>query len=925
MRRLHLTSALVGTLLPALLLVGAPDAGAAPETPAQDPAVEPVEDPPGDLGTWSVTSTGPETWTVTWEAPDRLPLGADRPTIVSSEEQAGLPAGSPIGVPTVAEDGRTVEVSVSSAEQPAPASLDVVLSGQSLDEGEPDGPTEPPVAGRWQPPEQELLDVDPGTPGELPTVTSDYVLPGIKLPRMRHDVEMVGHVVKPAPAVADPSHPLVVFLHGRHSYCYNPETGRMGWRWPCAGAQVPIPSHLGYDYIQQVLASQGYVTVSIAANGINAQDGNSPDGGAAARSQLVQAHLDQWVAWAGSRHRVDLDEVVLVSHSRGGEGVSRASLEIPLTAPYTVVGQVLIGPTNFGRQTTPYVPTVTVLPSCDGDVIDLQGQSYTDIARGLAAGDTAMKSSVMSVGANHNFFNTEWTPGRAAAPAWDDWGAKNGACGRGVETRLTAAEQRRVGKAYVAGAVHLFADGDQDYRPMFDGSAARVGSTGDAVVLSHMVGGKRVMRVPGSDATLTTPTGAATTVLCEGTTPWGRTDEPECGRFARAPEATPHWPTSDSLIPTSKAFQMSWDAPGARGGMVLDTALDLTGSDWLDLRTVVDPKIGDVSVQVRLVAQGGGSVVVDPVGGGELPAMPTGDRSTPGKYWAQTLRVDVDDVTGIDTTQVKRIELLGTSDRGRVWVIDVAAASAALPAVPAKRVPIVDLGQVKVDEGGDGTHVAQVPFSVTGDVTDPARFRVYSWTGEESDQEQVDVALPAGTDDGAVEWTYEGDELDSYPRSISELIGHAIRNVMLRDNVGRVIVLDDDPAPDVSFGAVRPRADEGGFAEFEAVISAPTDFEMVVIFEVVEGDGSAPPLRAHDVPVKWLERWTSWREGTDRALHEIHGGQYSWFRPGETTLRFRVPIRDDARSEGRESFTVVASTETGWRSDPVTVHVPAND
>ena len=38
---------------------------------------------------------------------------------------------------------------------------------------------------------------------------------------------------------------------------------------------------------------------------------------------------------------------------------------------------------------------------------------------------------------------------------------------------LTAA--LTAGKAYVAGAVHLFADGDEDYRPMFDGSAVRVG------------------------------------------------------------------------------------------------------------------------------------------------------------------------------------------------------------------------------------------------------------------------------------------------------------------------------------------------------------------------------------------------------------------------------------------------------------------
>ena len=924
MRRLHLTPAVAGILLPAVLLTGSPAAVAAPEDPSPPSSTGPVEDPPGDLGTWSVSSTGPDAWTVSWQAPERLPVTTDRPTIVAAEDQSVLPAGTPLGVPTVAEDGRTVEVSVVSVEQPAPASLDVVLSGEALDEGAPTGSAEPPAAGRWQPPVQELLGVDPGKRGDLPITTSDYVLPGIEVPGMRADVEMVGHVVKPAASVADPSHPLVMFLHGRHSYCYNPETGRVGWRWPCAGAQVPIPSHLGYDYVQQVLASQGYVTVSIAANGINAQDGETPDGGASARSRLVRAHLDQWAAWSGYKHKVDLDEVVLVGHSRGGEGVSRASLEIPLTAPYTVVGQVLIGPTNFGRQTTPYVPTVTVLPSCDGDVMDLQGQSYTDIAQGLADGDTAMKSSVMSVGANHNFFNTEWTPGLAAAPAWDDWGGRKGVCGRGVETRLTAAEQRRVGKAYVAGAVHLFADGDQEYRPMFDGSAARVGSTGDAVVLSHMVGGDRAVRVPGTDASLTGPAGAET-VLCEGTTPWGRTQQPLCGRFARAPEATPHWPTADSLIPTHEAFQMSWEASGGRGGLMLDTPLDLTGSDRLDLRTVVDPKVGDVSVRVRLTDQGGGSVVIDPMGGGDLPAMPTGDRSTPGKYLAQTLRLDVDDVTGIDASKVKRIELVGTSDRGRVWVLDVAAASALLPAVPAKRVPIVDLGQVKVDEGGDGTHVAEVPYTVTGEVTDPAEFWVYGMTGEEGDHERIDVDLPAGSDAGTVEWAYDGDELDSWPRSVHQLFGHAIRNVMLRDNEGRLVVVDDDPAPDISFRAVRPRATEGSFAEVEATLSAPTGFDLVVALQVVRGDRSGTPLRAHDVTVRWLRSWTSWRKGTDPALHELEGGQFGWFGPGETTLRLRVPIRDDARSEGRESLTLVATSETGWRSDPVTVHVPASD
>ena len=104
---------------------------------------------------------------------------------------------------------------------------------------------------------------------------------------------------------------------------------------------------------------------------------------------------------------------MLVGHSRGGEGVNRASIQIPLDAPYRVVGQVLLAPTDFGTQTAPYVPTVTVLPYCDGDVFDLQGQRFTDSARDLADDDTSLKSSVMVLGANHNFFNTEWTPGIA--------------------------------------------------------------------------------------------------------------------------------------------------------------------------------------------------------------------------------------------------------------------------------------------------------------------------------------------------------------------------------------------------------------------------------------------------------------------------------------------------------------------------------
>ena len=63
---------------------------------------------------------------------------------------------------------------------------------------------------------------------------------------------------------------------------------------------------------------------------------------------------------------------------------------------------------------------MTILPGCDGDVSDLQGQMYVDGTRGVSRG-TALHSAVYMVGANHNYFNSEWTPGQAEAPAFDDF------------------------------------------------------------------------------------------------------------------------------------------------------------------------------------------------------------------------------------------------------------------------------------------------------------------------------------------------------------------------------------------------------------------------------------------------------------------------------------------------------------------------
>src|SRR5262249_24303413 len=131
---------------------------------------------------------------------------------------------------------------------------------------------------------------DPGTPGPCSVTTQEYnfgntpfhpsAFPG-------NGVELIGEVKSPS-NLADFATPtaLIVLLHGRHATTYQGSTAFL--EWPPTGAHQSIPSYHGYDYLGDVLASQGYIVVSISSNGINAQDNNVNDLGAQARAELIQ-------------------------------------------------------------------------------------------------------------------------------------------------------------------------------------------------------------------------------------------------------------------------------------------------------------------------------------------------------------------------------------------------------------------------------------------------------------------------------------------------------------------------------------------------------------------------------------------------------------------------------------------------------------
>src|SRR6185503_16868108 len=133
---------------------------------------------------------------------------------------------------------------------------------------------------------------DPGTPGPLAVTREEYNFgdTAFQPSDFPGPVELTASIHYPTNLSAGPF-PVILFLHGRHETCFSGGGGKF-LQWPCTNGRQPIPSYKGYDYVSQVLASHGYVIVSVSANGVNAVDNGVFDFGALARAELLQKHLD---------------------------------------------------------------------------------------------------------------------------------------------------------------------------------------------------------------------------------------------------------------------------------------------------------------------------------------------------------------------------------------------------------------------------------------------------------------------------------------------------------------------------------------------------------------------------------------------------------------------------------------------------------
>ncbi|MGF6900113.1 hypothetical protein [Paraburkholderia sp. GAS348] len=137
------------------------------------------------------------------------------------------------------------------------------------------------------------------------------------------------------------------------------------------------------------------------------------------------------------------------------------------TPPYNFKAALMLAPTDFsGNLGLNNVALAVLLPSCDGDMADLEGARTFDHNRFGFDTDMAPRYQILVRGANHNFFNTIWTD--------DDYPSTNATdycANRPDGIRLSAQDQRRGGQFLVNSFMRRFVGDEQQFAAYWNGTA----------------------------------------------------------------------------------------------------------------------------------------------------------------------------------------------------------------------------------------------------------------------------------------------------------------------------------------------------------------------------------------------------------------------------------------------------------------------
>lgn len=233
----------------------------------------------------------------------------------------------------------------------------------------------------------------------------------------------------------------------------------------------------GYGYLGSLLASRGIIAVSVDENFLNGHwSGDFRGKEMPARAWLLLKHLEQWRSWNNDdghelAQKVDMENIMLIGHSRGGEAVSIAAAYNPL--PYFpdlakekfnfnfgIKGVVALAPTDYRYDRKIILNNINFLSiqgSYDADEVSFWGMrpyrrlKYTDSVNRFKAG-------VYIHHANHGQFNSTWGNSDFGAPS--KWLLN-------LNPLLKEEQQQEAAKVFIGSFAEATLKGNQNYRSIF--------------------------------------------------------------------------------------------------------------------------------------------------------------------------------------------------------------------------------------------------------------------------------------------------------------------------------------------------------------------------------------------------------------------------------------------------------------------------
>lgn len=254
--------------------------------------------------------------------------------------------------------------------------------------------------------------------------------------------------------------PLALIVHGNHNM-----------------AEFSDP---GYAYLGELLASRGFILVSVDENFLNSGLFNDPPKQQPVRGWLLLEHLKLWREWnqmAGNPFlgKVDLARIALMGHSRGGEAAATAAAfnrmkyypddaNIHFDYGFAIKAVVAIAPADGQYKPAGQhrwiedVSYLTLQGAHDADVSSFMGSRQWDHVRYTQPGPW-FKAEIYAYRANHGQFNTVW--GRTDAGAPLSWLLN-------LKPLMPGPEQRRISKTYIAAFLEATLHGRREYVPLFE-------------------------------------------------------------------------------------------------------------------------------------------------------------------------------------------------------------------------------------------------------------------------------------------------------------------------------------------------------------------------------------------------------------------------------------------------------------------------